>query len=339
MLEKLNLKKNNFNICLSLLRIYLSFLVVNAHCLDIKKNIYTFLIKNFLPVPTFYIMSFYFFHKTLLSKNIEKFIQRFERLLIPYIIWPIIIWILHNLLYILSKFYFPLYFRDLIIQLLTGHRYIQTLWFQLNLILETGLFIIILLIFKNNIIFILLNIELFAYILQYSNYNFKIYSNLNYEIKYSLGRFAEIIPFSVSGFMMSYFGFIDYLRKYRMKCLYLNLIIFIIICKYEIFNKEKGFFYSGIKLNILSICLFINFSIININIQNTRIIGFIKEISKFTYGIYFLHIPVMKYLNNYIKIIKYRNLFGSILIFIICFIICLIANKLFYKSKLIYLFK
>ena len=74
------------------------------------------IIKNNMSVPIFFLMSFYFSHKLFLSKNVEKIKKRFERLLIPYIFWPIIIWILNNFLYNTFKLNFKFSFNDLKIQ-------------------------------------------------------------------------------------------------------------------------------------------------------------------------------------------------------------------------------
>ena len=93
------IKKKEKNIGLLILKIYLSFNVVNTHCLDFS-NIQShlrFFLTNSLPAPTFFIISFYFFYKSLISRNINKYRQRFQRLLIPYIVWPIIIFLTNNI--------------------------------------------------------------------------------------------------------------------------------------------------------------------------------------------------------------------------------------------------
>lgn len=97
------------NLGFALLRIYLSFLVVSSHCFKPKASSRNkFIIKiihNINHVPTFYLLSFYLCYKIFKSKNIKKIKIRFQRLLIPYIIWPIIFWSLQNLLsFFLSKF-------------------------------------------------------------------------------------------------------------------------------------------------------------------------------------------------------------------------------------------
>jgi fucose 4-O-acetylase-like acetyltransferase len=85
------------NLGIQLLRVILSFLIVILHCYD-KSKIKSYLIKLTFRqlgyyVPTFFILSFYFSYNSFFLGNINRIIARFKRILIPYIIWPIIIWI------------------------------------------------------------------------------------------------------------------------------------------------------------------------------------------------------------------------------------------------------
>ena len=151
-------EKKKYNAFLAILRVYLSFIVINSHYLrtpPILMNKYIKrIIRNNLHVPIFFLMSFYFSHKLFLSKNIEKIKKRFERLLIPYLIWPIIILILNNFLYYTFKLNFKISFNDLKIQLMTGHCFMTVLWFHYNLIFATLLinnyYIFIFKLFCNN---------------------------------------------------------------------------------------------------------------------------------------------------------------------------------------------
>ena len=86
-----------YDIGLSFLRPFLSFFVIMGHCHDIQKTreawrrFYQKTDNYAFHVPIFFLMSFYFNYKTIISRNYEKQIKRLERLLIPYIIWPIIL--------------------------------------------------------------------------------------------------------------------------------------------------------------------------------------------------------------------------------------------------------
>ena len=103
--------KNNkqINYSFELLRSILSFWVVIIHC---YRYAYIFE-KGLFPVPTFMIMSFYFYYNVLKNKVIIKIKQRFQRILIPYIIWPILLFIFNNSLFKISKF--SLYYKKLLL--------------------------------------------------------------------------------------------------------------------------------------------------------------------------------------------------------------------------------
>ena len=336
------INKKEKNIGIEILRIYLSFLVVNSHCYKNSKDIkYIFLkiIKNHLHVPTFFLISFFFFQSTLLSRNVEKYKRRFQRLLIPYLVWPVIIWLINNLIKLFFNINLKISFQDLKNQLLTGHCFNVVFWFQWNLIFEVCFFIIIELILHKYLIYILINLGLLSYFFQYSQYNYDIFFKMNFEKKKTFGRIVEIIPYSISGFFISYFKLIAGFQKNRVKTVNTCLFIFILIFKYNFFLEPKGFSYQGLKLNILSSCLFITFSMISNKFIAKNLVKLILQISKFTPGIYYLHIPIMLYFKNIFRVINKKEIYGTIFIYIITFIICIIGNFIFKKNILINLFQ
>jgi len=87
--------KNKYNFGLGLLKCILAFSVIRSHCFNYKstKNkIILFLFnKRRVHVPSFFIMSFYFLYKDLILLEFNLFVIRLERLIIPYIGWPIIV--------------------------------------------------------------------------------------------------------------------------------------------------------------------------------------------------------------------------------------------------------
>ena len=340
--KKIIKEKKEKNIGIEILRIYLSILVVNTHCFKNSNEYHLLLLKmirNQLHVPTFIIISFYFFQNSLFSRNLEKYKQRFQRLLIPYILWSFIIWILNCILDHYFKIGLKHSFKDLKKQLLTGHCLNTVFWFQWNLIFLTFFYIIIELTFNKYIINILLNIGLIAYFFQYSHYNYNLFFNLEYEIKYTFGRFVEMIPYSISGLFFAYFKLFDYFKKNRIKIIDKVILIFILISRYNFIFTPIGFGYSGFYSHILSICLFIFFSLLSSKFVPQKLIKMIIPISKCTPGIYYLHYPIMLYLKNIFYSIKYKRLDGAILIYIICYFISIAGNIIFRKSQLINLFQ
>ena len=188
-MEYLNLnskKTKNINLGIQILRMLMSFWVVLNHCYKTKNKILINIIfKHKFHIPCFIITSFYFLKANLSNRNIEKIYYRLERLLIPYIIYPIIYWIFNNLLYKLFNFN-KLSFVQLLTQLLIGRPFFGVIWFQFNLILLTITFYIISFIFKTNYLFILQIFGIFTYIIQYSNLNYVFFNQYNDKIKFSV---------------------------------------------------------------------------------------------------------------------------------------------------------
>jgi hypothetical protein len=245
--------KKEFIISFSILRMYLCFVVVNAHLFKSTRFKYKYLVKflkNRITVPIFFIMSFFLCYKLFSLNYILKIKLRLERLIIPYFLWPIIIWLFNNIFHFLLKMTMKISLYDLIIQILTGHNYVTVLWFQLNLIAITVLMFLIHILFYKNALYILLNLLIISYFFQYSNINFKYFSQFSYYTRFPYGRFMESFPFCISGYILGSSGIINSLKKKRIKSLYILVSVLFILIKYTMFFAIKGFYYQGIRLHI-----------------------------------------------------------------------------------------
>ena len=119
-----SLKKiNNINFGIETLRTVLSFFILTRHFL--KKQFITNYLTRFIfyaqpfYVPLFFLISFYFSFNTFASRNINKIKLRFTRILIPYVIWPIILWIRINNSHIFHFDFHLNMFKSIFYQLLT----------------------------------------------------------------------------------------------------------------------------------------------------------------------------------------------------------------------------
>ena len=148
-----SIKSQNYG--LYILKFILSFFVVIVHCGIIENKFMKRIIVDLkFHVPTFMFMAFYFYSKHIISKDIAKIKQRFIRLFVPYIIWPILIFIFNNsFLSLIGKGQFKKYLtiQDLIQQLILGIKFHYVFWFQINIILLTFLFTIIYFCLNKNI--------------------------------------------------------------------------------------------------------------------------------------------------------------------------------------------
>ena len=330
--ERKTNKKINYSF--ELLRLILALWVVFHHCC---KNVGKF--RGRFHIPTFMIMSFYFYYNTLKEHNIIKIKQRFQRISIPYIIWPTSTLIINNILFKclgFSQFNKNMHLKDLVLQLVFGFHYHNVFYYQFNLIIITMIFSIVSLLFAKYFTFIFQLFLILAYIFQYGNWSLYILKKYSKIINYSLGNFFELLPFAVTGVTFHHLDVIPKLKNYKKLTIFFVIVVIFLILKYDIFTTIRGYYYPGIFLNIGGICIFILFSLFSF--KNKKIILFLKIITKFTGGIYYIHKNLYAILRRKFTFLFNETFHGSILIYLICYIICYFGDKLTYKTKLKFLF-
>lgn len=213
MKDKYANKKINYSF--ELLRLILSIWVVIHHCYQ-----YSYLYrKGLFPVPTFMIMSFYFYYNILIKKDIIKIKQRFQRILIPYIVWPILLFIFNNSLFLIlrhSLYNKKLFLIDFIVQLTFGQKYHPIFYYQFNLIFLTILFTIISFLFNKSFIWIFQMLLIVAYIFQYNYLNVYIFEEYSNIVKFSLGHISEILPFVVMGVTLRHLDITTNLKNLKL---------------------------------------------------------------------------------------------------------------------------
>lgn len=336
--HSLNNNKKVYNIGIRILRVILSFMVVVDH-IYIKKKKYIYFL--YYHIPTFFIISFYFTYKTLISFNINKIKLRFERLIIPYFSWCIISCILCYD-YVLLKKRIIYSFKIFFIYIMNGHIFNVVLWFQNILIIINIIFIIIIFLFKKKYLFILNILNAFSYVLLYSGLNFRFfYNNFSYDSASTIGRLAEVFPFALTGFFFASIHIIDNLTKYRKTAIFSCYILLIIITKFKVFAELRNFKYGGFRHNLAGICIFIIFLLFPFTKINNRIITkVIFVLTDYTGGIYFTHFLIGRKLLIVQKIleIKNRTFLGCIITYIISYTICNIGTKFLGKTKFKHLF-
>ena len=174
-----------------------------------------------------------------------------------------------------------------------------------------------------------------AYFFQYKYWNILIREKYSISI-ISLGTIFELLPFSVIGITIHYLNIISKLNKFKgLAIFYIGIIIFFIL-EFDIFVRIEGIVYQGIMLNIGGICIFILFSLFSF--QNRRLIFLLEIITKFTGGIYYIHMICFNLLEEKIYFIKNSTLHGSIVIYIFSYIICFLGTKLSFNTKIKLLF-
>ena len=327
---------------LSILKVILAFYVVKTHSFkhhSTENKIILYIIGRYrnLHVPSFMIMSFYFNYNGLISKNASRIWKRFERLLIPYIFWPIIIYLIKIIFCKCYNLEMPFTFKKLIVQFILGNSIINPLWFHFSLMITTLSFLIIIHIITKNYLFVFHVLMIMSYFLQYSKTNFDSINNIRIHFKISINREIEMIPYAVTGFNFASVNIINHLKSYRYKSITFSVIIFLFLDYFSVFIELNA--YSGIRRIISSICLFLTFSQLPFEkIKNKYINKFIEYLTRYTAGIYYLHTTVKYYLRYYFKYVRKGTLEGSFIIYIVTYLICNFGIIIFGKTKAKYLF-
>ena len=338
----MSLKKSP-NSGIEILKILLTFLILVYHCLHGKENVFENKLLKFLLkiVPlyfsTYFVIFFYFTYSTFTSRNITNLKQRFQRILVPYIVWPIIF----SVLYIISSdkvIRLNDLIKDLFIQYLLGRRICFVFWFQFNLLLISLIFIIILICFKKSYILIFQILFLIAYILEYLGFVEMFLESYNEDIKRSIGRTLKMMIFAITGFTLASIKLLYNLKHNKIRNIFLSIIFFIIVIFLKIYYA-KYYYLEGIFLILGSTCLIISFSLLPLNnITNMNMIFLIKQSTSYTAGIYYIHMKVHTYLENRLNIFKEGSLRACVLIYLFCYFICFIGMKMVGKTKYKYLF-
>lgn len=342
--EKNNNKSKIFNYGLAFLKSYLAFLVEISHNFNrnsTKNKIILMITGQRIPhVPSFFIISFYFTCDNLLLISKTTFFKRLERLFIPYLIWPIIIWIINRLLNLKYFGTFDYSYEFLKLQLLYGHMYMVQFWYLWDLIVITIVFKIIILIFKTNSLFILHIVLIVSYLTQYSGFGYKnIFLKYPYYKRYTFSRIFGMLPLAVTGFTLGIYKIINIFQKRKIKTIFFSIVIYNILNNYNIFVNQPAVNYYGINLNINAICVILIFSIFpSEKIKNKYIIKLFKFLTNYSAGIFYLHISIKHFLLPYFEDIKNGTFSGVIMNYLICYLICFFGMLLFGRTRIKYLF-
>ena len=336
----------NRNLGIEILRFILCFWIVFNHCSIIKKRHFKYLTRSF-HVPTFILLSFFFCFHTISRRNIPKIISRFQRLLIPYIFWPIIVLLINNFLiskFSIGQFRKKLTIKDFIIQILIGAKYHLIFWFQFNLILSSLFFTIISFIFKKKFLKLLKLFGLVSFYLIISELNYKFFhicfSSYKKIFLKNFGSLIELMPVAIIGCIFSSINLLSKIKNFSINFILFLIYTMIILFKFDIFKNKPGFRYSNVLLDIFgAINLFLLFGSLSFeSIKNEKYIQTIRNITRFTGGIYYIHGIFRDYLRKYTIFFAKCSYLSSVYIYIICYLFCFVGNKIFINNKIKYLF-
>lgn len=331
--------KKNVILGIQILRILFSFHILVFHFIrriKYESKIIQFIIYNVsIDLCTFFIISFYLSYNCFSSRNIIKIKHRFKRLLIPYIIWPYIFFTLKLFTNYKTQI---IQFKFLYYQLIIGNGINIVYWFLFNIILISLIFTIIIFLSKRSFLIYLFLIGILFYLLEYYLYYSKFLSFFEKIISFPIEHITSSYLYSLTGFYLSSINFIEKLRIYSIKIIFLCLL-FIYFFIYCIISFKFAPFISIIIIVLSSVSLLTLFILFPFSKLNNSLFGIIiKQLAKYSGGIYYIHVEVGKYLYFFSKENRLRTIYACIINYIICNIICIIGLKIFRKSSLSYLF-
>ena len=342
--EKIVNKINNKNFYygIQILRMICSYLIVQLHCFNFAltkdKILLKLLYGAWIYVTIFFILSLFFSHRTLISKDFSKIKLRFQRLLTPYIIWPILFYFIRILLYFKDKTKFYK-IKQLLGQLIIGFGIESVFWFQFNLIMAHLIFIIIIFLFKKNYLYYIQLIGILGFLFYPTKYHTKFFFKYNICIVRTIGCTCRILISTSIGFSIAEFNIINYLQKKKIKTL-----IFCFLALYlanELYYVEKrGLFIELIVCDVVAICTVFIFFLISFNCKfKDKIILAIQILTNYTCGIFCIH-KKMRDILCYLNILNNRNvkIKECILIYLLSYIVSFVGIKILGKTKLKYLF-
>lgn len=283
-------------------------------------------------VPVFVFLSFYFSEKLFLYGDFDQIKKRLIRLLIPYLIFPIIYFIVFDGVIIAFRDEFRLPIKAFFWQYAFGtyRNFNSPLWFLLDLIILSVIYIIVFRIVKIEISITFVCLSFFvALLLQYSGLNYRLFSPLRYEMRWATGRFCEIIPYAATGFLCAHYGVFEKLKKNRMLSLILSGVFCLFFIRFKILPDAPGFGYSYnncIPLVFFMVCFAYLFPVEKNQRKSLAVIAFI---TKFTLGIYCMHLLVGRVFDAVLAV--YNTIFNRflfcILVYVFCFLISFIVSK------------
>lgn len=279
------------NVGLDLLKIWMCFEVILCHFgQDNEYGLFALLFDKFrvLAVPVFMTLSFFFASNWLnTSLNMGKLRTRIMRIYIPMFVWAIIYFIILGVILCQNVSW-----TKLLWQMTTGHSLNPAMWFNSVLIILTCLYFAIYKLAYNHTVIINVCLIVIAFLLEYKGINafFKTY---RFEISYPLGRLIEMIPYASGGLLLHKVVNALSKRKEYITIILISIFLLEILLKRCYFIHlpiSKSFDYGGIALLLRAVWIVALFYIVPFDKCPDFIQIIIKNVAKYTMGIYCIHL-------------------------------------------------
>ena len=329
-----NIKYDKINYGFSLLKMLMAFEVILGHFVIWDEYdprlVWPFRELISLAVPCFMILSFYLTAKSYLVRDDEKFKVRIRKLIIPLVVWAIIYYVIYALIDAFMHKNLHSGPMDLVWQILTGQStYLNpSMWYHFDVIIVTIVFYLIFRYLDNKKGYAaLVVLTIFCYVMQFSGINRALFENLQFELKYPLGRILEMIPFAFIGFTLKYFNIYERIKKYRYIIMPLCIVMF--FSAYSIpFTILNDFGFAGfckpyMAISIVTFAFMVPLDNLSLNLKKA-----ILKITDYSLGIYCIHRLINTLLLVFVPSISLRSFERCIMLYIVCYIACWLIEKI-----------
>lgn len=310
------------------LRILMTFEVVLVHfgC-EINYSDVSLIQKPFLvleksAVPVFIMLAFFYSAKKIYAGEKEWLIQRLKRLFVPFWIWSAIYCLVNELIgHNLSG-------RDVLAQFIFGssERVLPPFWYIWDLMVLTLFIFVTFYFLKGKRGLACLEIlVLVSVVMQYSEDYFMLFNNSPYEIKYTIGRLHEMLPYAFGGIVL--YNIINNRIVSKYKYVFSVFAVLVLILSRFLRDTEQNFGYAGLKLMFISVPL-VFLALLYNNSKNKRIDYTCFCLSKLSFGVYCMHWGVGHIYNKYV--VQQSGFAMCITITIICYLVafCIACTRI-----------
>lgn len=339
------ISSGNRFISLDLLRVIMTILVVGNHAPSYQYFVDVSPVFDYiraLAVPVFVILSAYLSPGVIgASPSSSGVLSRLRRLYTPAVIWGLFYFAAD---YAVSRFgsliktsgssfqHYPVSMSNIIYQLVFGATVNPALYYLIDVVwLNVLFYLLCVVLFRKRyqtVLFVsLAGIGLFF---EYSGLNWIAFSNLDYRMKFTLGRFCEFLPFFSLGLLTRKYScwFRNWNRTLMATSAGVSLVIGYIIWTW---HQPNTFGYGGLGILIGAACLFLTFSKMSFT-EETVFAGIVRGLSGVALGVYCIHnllIPLCGLVFRRYGLASHASMPALFMtIVVLSFLICLVLKSL-----------
>lgn len=321
------MQSKNVNYGWMLLRCLMCFEVLLIHLWpnnDGPKILFPFVMLKTLPVPVFFFLSFYLTKNKFLMKSGDVTRNRVFRLLYPQIVWTVLYFFVYALIGNAVTI------KDFLWQLFTGHSSALNppMWYMIVLLLITIVYFFIFMYFSVDAALCVLCVIFFASVaFEYTGFNERLFGQLRFELRYPLGRFVEMLPYSVLGLFVSFTNVYERLKN-RARLFFFILFGFIsvFLLKYSVITPAPGFGYS-VNNCVLLVFFFAGFAyLFPFEMLPNAILNVIRFCANHTLGIYCAHLLIASVIRKVRLFDGMNGFLFSLLVYFVAFTLCHLAS-------------